>query len=201
MNKTKKLSLVLGGIVVGLILYHVILLFSKSKTFQGPKSFGDMVINNLESTKDVSEDGQQSLYLERNGQLLCLIYQSHSGATEKIVFYKENNQPIFTYDLNDQETNTGTIRYGKMSPNFESVEGQLFIDTDLDGEFDLLSFRNKEGKVEKFIVLIEKECKLVTFLDFKEKYIKVEGSDKKIPMATSQRKKVVQLDSSDGEIE
>lgn len=188
MKNKKSIIVFLTGVITGAVLILILLYFDTTESFEGPKYFGDIRINAMEEKSGISEDSYQWLILERNEKILILVYQTLAGMTKTIVLYDgENNRPVVTLDVNSQDGKMGPLKYGKMSPSFEPIEGHLYMDIDVDGEVDLLCFQNTKGKVEKFMALVDEEWKLVTFLDFKKNLIKVEGDEEKIPMATSKR--------------
>ena len=174
--------MVMCGIVIGIVIMYSLALHNIKKEggreLIEPKIFGDIRICKVKSSESViAKTGvYNSLLLEKDGNIFLKIYQLNpEKASEFLLFNDYGNLILRMSSTQEKQGWDEGLSYGPTDSNEKPVQGEQYIDFNLDGSFDLVYNFNERGKFEKILAHINNKWKLVEGYDPKEFIFFVEG--------------------------
>jgi len=165
--------LMVCGIVTGVVLMYVLAIVNirqeGGREIIEPKLFGNIKIRRVALPEATAErtNVYQSLFLDKDGNTFLRINQLSPGVAGELLFFNDSGRLVFRASTETQGWSEG-VSYGPMAQNERPLEGEHYIDINLDGVFDMMFRFNEDGKFERILAHIDDEWKVVDDYDPKE---------------------------------
>jgi len=163
------------GLTVGIGFYNI--KRDSGQPLVGPKLFGDMRIYRkpLSNDETSASKGCKTLVIEKNGVTLVQFDQREPGELGKLLVFNDSAVPVVQIKYIGDDYNP-ILTYGKF-PSKSECTCQEFIDIDMDGQFDFMLDKDKNGKTSGASAYFKENgaWEIVTFSDAVNNRVKVNG--------------------------